>query len=511
MPVSGTIKLFIFDVKINKKRDTIMLKNPRVFEINTRVWLRQFDSTRKARLFDVPAEKWDHLRLAGFDAVWLMGIWKTSKDVIEKCCFEPGLVESYSKALPDWKKEDVIGSPYAIDIYEPDPSVCKKGDLLKFKKMLNDKGLSLILDFIPNHFSAASSLLDTNPGIFLQGREEDLINDPYTFFRHGDKIFAHGRDPFFPAWTDTAQVNYYSKEAREYMTGVLLMLTEVCDGVRCDMAMLALNNIFGNTWQGTAAKPDDDFMKQEFWKNAIEKVKNASPGFTMIAETYWNLEYTLQQLGFDFTYDKVLYDRLKSAGAFDIKAHLTADLVYQEKLVRFTENHDEDRAAHAFGIEKSMAAAVAAYTTPGLKLFHNGQPEGKKVKLPVQLGREPNEPLNERLNDFYDKLFKILRHEIFRTGEWELLESSKVWDYNYTNVNVICWQWKSGDEKRLVVVNYSGQNAQCRVQFNPETAEQFLLFNDLLNDKIYVRSVKEIYEQGLYVDLGAYRSHIFSY
>jgi hypothetical protein len=126
-----------------------MLKNPRVFEINTRVWLRQFDSTRKARLSDVPAEKWDQLKLAGFEAVWLMGIWKTSKDVIEKCCFEPGLVESYSKALPDWKKEDVIGSPYAIDIYEPDPSVCKKGDLLKFKKMLNDKGLLLILDFIP--------------------------------------------------------------------------------------------------------------------------------------------------------------------------------------------------------------------------------------------------------------------------------------------------------------------------------------------------------------------------
>ena len=63
------------------------------------------------------------------------------------------------------------------------------------------------------------------------------------------RFIACGRDPFFPPWRDVAQLNYFNPATREAMIGVLTTIAQHCDGVRCDMAMLVLNDVFAQTWQ----------------------------------------------------------------------------------------------------------------------------------------------------------------------------------------------------------------------------------------------------------------------
>ncbi len=488
-----------------------MLLNPKLYEINTRVWIKRFGET--AKLSDIPDEYFKKLAEKGINIIWMMGVWKTSGQVIDKCCFSPDLISSYNKALSDWKKEDVIGSPYAIDVYEVNPALGTLDDLKKLRKQLNKLGIKLFLDFVSNHFSAASELINTNPELFLRADEELLANDPATFFR-ADKdktqIFAHGRDPFFPAWTDTVQLNYFNPAARNFMTQTLLHISDICDGVRCDMAILLLNNVFNNTWMGVLNKSGYHKPEKEFWSEAIQTVKNKSNDFTFLAEAYWDLEWELQQLGFDFTYDKRLTDRLLSDDIYGVKAHIDADISFQQKSARFLENHDEQRAVVSFGEQRSLAAAVLISTIPGMKFYFDGQFEGKKIRLPVQLGREPVEKPCAFVKDYYEKLLLIAKDKIFIEGEFKRLEPISAGGGNDTFENIFAFRWKLNNEMRIITINYSGAAAQCRIIFDPETKEAKTKLTDLMTGESYIRKTEEIKRTGLYVELKGYRSHIFS-
>jgi len=493
-----------------------MQTNLKIYEINARVWIRRFDTAeKKAKLTDVPDSYWQGLADKGFNLVWLMGIWKTCDSVIEKCCFQEGLINSYKKALKDFNSKDVIGSPYAIDKYEINPDFGTQADLKALKKKLNSLGIRLILDFIPNHFSCDSEVIETNPYIFVEADEDYYEKNKYTFFIPqvwDNKYYAHGRDPFFPAWTDTIQINYFCQLARDFMTGILLDLPNYCDGVRCDMAMLILNNVFHNTWIGLLNNYGYQKPDKEFWEVAINAVKSKFPGFIFIAETYWDLEWDLQQLGFDFTYDKRLTDRLHDAPVYSIKQHLLAEESYQNKSVRFIENHDEERAVASFGKARSLAAAVIISTIRGLRFYYDGQLEGKKIKLPVQLGREPVEKPLQEIELFYDKLLEITKDEIFNLGSWQMLEPLSSFEGNNSNQNFLAWLWTYNTDHRLVVVNYSDTVAQCRIKLDVAGYEdEIIKMTDLLTNVEYVRMLSEIYHQGLYVELKPYHSHIIAY
>lgn len=490
-----------------------MVINPKIYEINTRVFLRKFDSTnKKARLLDVPFSYWKYLADLGINYIWLMGIWKTCPATIEKYCFEDNLVKNYSKALKDFKHEDVIGSPYSIDKYELNESICSKDELKIFREKLKSIGLGLILDFVPNHYSSESELIYTHPEIFLQVDEATFKNDNHTYFQPNileKKFFAHGRDPFFPAWQDTIQVNVCNREARKFQKNELKKISEMCDGVRCDMAMLALNNVFKNTW-GSALQEKCKQESTEFWNEIISFIKSQNNKFLFIAEAYWDLEWQLQQIGFDFTYDKSLTDRLKFASAKDVLDHLKAEYDYQIKSLRFIENHDEERAIIEFGKEKSKAAAVIISTILGGKLYFDGQFEGKKIKLPVQLGREPEEKIQESIKYFYNKLLSITNHDIFYLGQWKLLEPISSWMNNYTFKNILAWEWSYNNERRIVAVNYSPSIATCRLKIDVAGYPDEFLIKDLLNQVEYLRSSEEIHTLGLYIELKPFQSHIFS-
>lgn len=488
-----------------------MYKNPALYEINTRVWIKRFGEGKK--LSEIPDEYFKNLADKGINIIWMMGIWKTTPGLIERCCFSPELLSAYNKSLGNWKKDDIIGSPYSIDNYEINPELGSPGDLKILREQLNKFGIKLFLDFIPNHFSAASKLIESNPDLFLPGDEELLNYDPITFFRAAPgkkEIFAHGRDPFFPAWSDTVQLNYYNPRTHDFMTGMLLNISNICDGVRCDMSILQLNNVFTNTWSGVLNKLDFKKPGTEFWKEAISKVKDNNPGFTFIAEAYWDLEWDLQQLGFDYTYDKRLLERLVSDDFHGVGTHLDADVSYQEKSVRFIENHDELRAVKAFGKQKSLAAAVIMSTVPGMKFYFDGQFEGRKIKLPLQLGREPEEKECREVKDFYNKILELTKKEVFRSGNFKKLDALSAGDGNYTYEYFFCFQWLSQKEQWLIITNFSERTSQCRLIFEIEQGPDEINLTDHLTGITYTRTAEEIKSHGLFVELKGYRSHIFS-
>jgi hypothetical protein len=278
-----------------------------------------------------------------------------------------------------------------------------------------------------------------------------------------------------------------------------------CDGIRCDMAMLLLNTIFERTWGARAgAKPADDY-----WRVVIPAIKAQWPEFRFIAEAYWDLEWELQQQGFDHCYDKKLYDRMEHGDAENVRLHLLADSSYQEGMVRFIENHDEPRAASTFPDGKGRAAAVVILTLSGARLLHEGQFEGRKVRLPVFLSRRPAEPVDPDLAAFYERLLRETQRDVFRNGGWRLCDRSG-WPDNQSCLNMLAWYWVKDDERFLVVINFSAGSSQAlvRVPWDELRGKTWHL-NDVLSGETYDRSGDEMRDSGLYVDLGPWQYHLF--
>ena len=395
-------------------------KHPVIYEINTWVWLQELSQEYKSpvTLAKVPREKWDGIADLKVDAVWFMGVWERSPAGIAIANQNKGLLEDFRRALPDFRPEDNVGSPYCVRQYVVDEHLGGPEGLAIARRELAKRGLKLILDFVPNHVAPDHPWVIDHPEYFVQGNADDARNDPASFVEAGGKVFACGRDPYFPAWPDVLQLNAFQPGLRQAVIETLSDIAGQSDGVRCDMAMLLLNQIFERTWGSRAGQRP----ATEYWVEVISAIKKAHPDFLFMAEAYWDLEWELQQQGFDFCYDKRLYDRLEHETAESVRLHLCADLAYQEKLVRFIENHDEPRAAAAFSPEKERAAAVTIATIPGAKLFHEGQFEGRKVRLPVFLGRRPVEPVDPDLQAFYHTLLKAASWEGLRNGNWQLCE-----------------------------------------------------------------------------------------
>jgi hypothetical protein len=491
--------------------------HPLVYEVNARVFLKELSERegKRVTLGTIPDEVLQGWADEGLDAVWLMGIWSTGPTGVRIAREHEGLYGEYKNVLPDFTEEDVIGSPYAIRAYEPAKGIGGFKSLSTLHERMKEHGLGLILDFVCNHTARDHDWVVSHPEFYVQGNAGDEVERPDAFFRvrtdKGDRVIAFGRDPVFPGWTDTAQLNYNSAAARRAIIDEMRKIGGYCDGLRCDMAMLVLHDVFRRTW-GDLAPREGGASEEEFWKEAIRTVRAETPHFVFIAEAYWNLEWELQQLGFDFTYDKVLYDRLLREGATSVLEHLKAEMNYQTRSVRFIENHDEPPAALSLPSDAwQYAAATIASTVPGMVLYHDGQFEGRSVKLPVQLGRRPAQPVNERTRSFYKRLLSCLSSEVFRKGEWELLSVRPAWHDNPTWEDYLAFWWEvpSGGI-HFVVVNYAPHNSQCYVDLPKRSlAGSTMEFRDLMGDAVYIRERNGLVSKGMFFDMPAYGIHIF--
>ncbi|MFH1075692.1 MAG: alpha-amylase family glycosyl hydrolase [Pseudomonadota bacterium] len=481
-------------------------KNPLIYEINTKVWLNELSKkhSKQISLSTIPAQELNQLVEYGIDAVWLMGVWKRSLKGAEIARTHPVLKHEYTDILGSWRDEDIGASPYAILDYEVDPLLGGESGLAALREHFKKHQIKLILDFIPNHFAIDTPFLDTNPSAFLQNESGNQHLDQ-SYFQHknntGNYSFAHGKDPYFPSWTDTVQIDYSKQAARSFMTTLLEKAAAYCDGLRCDMAQLIIPKVFEKTWGKKFDRPET------FWKSAIQKVKSIRPDFTFIAEVYWALEWELQQEGFDFTYDKILYDRLRYSTPDDVRGHLWAELSYQEKLLRFIENHDEDRAITAFA-DKAKVAALLCATVPGATLLHQGQLIGRSKKIPVQLARLPEELPNPDIKSFYHVLLKELKEDIYHLGEWNIIQSFSAGDDTWHNI--VSYQWTMGDQTRIIALNLNKQESSAYIRPRLTLNHgKTILFIDRLNDQRYEYETWRLNKDGLYIKLAPYTAHLF--
>jgi len=479
--------------------------HPFIYEINSWVWLGEL-ARREGRPIDlggVPDRDWDAIAALGFDAVWLMGVWERSPAGIAVALDNPALVESFGRALPDYRAEDVVGSPYCVRSYVVDAQLGGNEGLAAARDALAARGLGVILDFVPNHVAPDHKWTEAHPEYFVTGSDDDLAGDPGSFTRIGSRVLANGRDPYFPAWPDVVQLDAFSPALRGAVVETLRDVAGRCDGVRCDMAMLMLSDVFERTWGDRAAPRPPE----EYWDAVIPAVTADHPDFVFLAEAYWDLEWTLQQHGFRFCYDKRLYDRLVHEGGDEVRGHLSGDVAYQERLVRFVENHDEPRAAATFPGDKARAAAVATLTQTGARLVHEGQLEGRTVQLPVFLGRRPDEPPDAELRAFYGRLLEALSDDVFRDGSWRLAEA-RGWPGDERWRSLVAWTWE-GASRWLVVVNLADATAAglVSVPWDDVRGREWRLA-DTTNAVDLVRAGDDL-RDGLYVELRPWRFHLF--
>jgi glycosidase len=268
-------------------RTVALARYPALFQINTRVWLTELRCTlgRPATLDDLPDAAMDRLAEQGFDWVWFLSVWQTGLAGQQVSRSHPEWRREFQETLPDLQEDDIGGSGFAITGYTVHQALGGDAALARLRERLRTRGLRLRLDFVPNHTGLDHPWVEEHPEYYVPGAEQDLARAPqnYTWVKRqgGDLLLAHGRDPYFPGWPDTLQLNYGNPASQEAMIGELLKIAGQCDGVRCDMAMLVLPEVFERTW-GLPSQP--------FWPHATQRVRQRVPDFCFMAEVYWDLE-----------------------------------------------------------------------------------------------------------------------------------------------------------------------------------------------------------------------------
>ncbi len=474
-----------------------------IYQLNTRI----FCIENGTKLPQTPESFFSSPDVLAADAVWLMGVWFPSTASVKICKSHEGLNHEFQKSLPDLVDTDIIGSPYAVYEYKPNPIIAEHNLQLKqFRYKLNTIGKKLILDFVPNHMSVDSPLIDLYPDLFLYKKEPGAVVCKNSFLHKNGRIYYHGRDPYFDGWTDTVQWDFSNPTTLTLHTKLLLELADVCDGFRCDMAMLPLEDVFERT-HGIRAL--------SYWKELITNIKEFRPDFLFIAEVYWNREYDLQQLGFDYTYDKTLYDRLKYRDGEGIRLHLEATEDYQNHSLRFIENHDEERATFTFGEYANSDFALLCFL-PGSILYHQGQREGRKIKIPVQLARSPKEEKDFLSENFYDRAFSIIQKRQNQNLDLEIFEL-KSYGEEYSVKNCIVRSILNRDNKQLEILIFNSYSheilgamhlTESILEFIKLSNKNELVLKDILTGESYTRE-KEVLRRGMFVRLESGKAHWF--
>ena len=483
-------------------------RHPHLYQINTYAWLEHLSAKlgRTTQLADVPDSEWDAIAKMGFDIVWLMGVWQRSPISIRLNQESKSHYPAYNEALPGWQPEDIIGSPYSVKNYEPDPRIGSWNDIDVARKALHKRKMGLFLDFVGNHTALDHPWIHDHPDYYVQGSQQDFENNRSSFYKidsvKGPVYIAFGRDPYFPPWSDVAQLNHFSPEMRAAQLVELKKIASHCDGVRCDMAMLQLNAIFERIWRSHIA--DTKAPSTEFWTEA----KTAAPDLVLLAEAYWGTEGQLIDLGFDFVYDKGLYDSVRDGNIGDIHSRISQPQDQQSYLARFLENHDEPRFAAVFGNDRLPGVATLMGTLPGMRFYQQGEELGIKLRTPIELRRIADQAIDPVRKEFFAKLLAATKEDAFHAGNVTVVSVTR--DNEPTEDNLFAYEWRTDKAWRLVVANLSNGPAQGRLHLNGGiNAKTTYNLTDQLDGAKYVREGAEIAQLGLFVRRDAFQAHLF--
>ncbi|MBL0953318.1 MAG: alpha-amylase [Leptospira sp.] len=416
------------------------------------------------------------------DEIWLMGVWKNSPSSQRIAQTMPELKPGYHAVRSQLANTDIYGSPYSIYEYNLDPLIGGDTDLTAIYEWFQSKNKKLILDFVPNHMAIDSPLVSEFPNLFLKSFLTE--EDQNSFLHPNGNRYKHGKDPYFDGWTDTIQWDFSNPEVENCHIQILKRIAKHCDGVRCDMAMLPLPDVFEKTHGKRSVY---------HWDKVIHSVKSEFPHFRFYAEVYWGLDATLRSLGFDATYDKSLYDDLVHH-RFEQVAELISNetgQISKPNLIRFLENHDENRAKHTFG-EHSKTYFSLLSCLPGILLLFDGQETGSLKKIPVQLKKVDEEPFDRDIEEFYKRAFSTF------SKRSNLMEYQTV---NYSEMNqlpVFMRLLISNNQTELFLWNYNQVPCSGWIPYEEKIQYQETVIN-IVSNQIYPQGKPQ--KEGMYFKL----------
>ena len=359
-------------------------------------------------------------------------------------------------------------------------------------------------------------------------------------------------------WNDTAQLDLLNPEAREAVIRTILDVARRFHIIRFDAAMTLAKRHYQRLWfpepgtggdiasraeHGVTKAQFDAAMPVEFWREVVDRVQQEVPDTLLLAEAFWLMEgYFVRTLGMHRVYNSAFMNMLKTEDnakyRLSIRNVLEFDPEILKRFVNFMNNPDEDTAVAQFGKDdKYFGVCMLMVTMPGLPMFGHGQVEGFTEKYGMEYRRayrdeQPDRYLIERHER---EIFPLMhRRHIFAEAQNFLLYDLVTHDGS-VNENVFAYSNRAGDEAGLVVYNnkfeHTAGTIRLSVGFSQRTgqddertlvrrtlgdglglqpgARRFCTFRDHISGLEFIRSNASLIEHGLYVELDAYKYHVF--
>lgn len=402
---------------------------------------------------------------------------------------------------------------------------------------------------------------DGRVGIYLEDHYYERTDAAVVFKRvdhHSGsaKYIYHGNDGTSMPWNDTAQINFLNAEAREAVIQTILHVARKFPVIRFDAAMTLAKKHIQRLWfpePGTggaiASRAEhgltrDDFEKQipeEFWREVVDRVAAEAPDTLLLAEAFWLLEgYFVRTLGMHRVYNSAFMNMLKNEENSKyrdvIKKTLEFDPQILKRFVNFMNNPDEDTAVAQFGKDdKYFGVCILLSTMPGLPMFGHGQIEGYTEKYGMEFRRAYwNETPDQWLVERHKReIFPILRKRYLFAGAENFYLYDCFSPEGHVNEDILAYSNQVGQEKSLVIYHNKFADAQGWIKMSVgfavkkgdsksvqqktlgeglgliNTHDSYCIFRNSITGLEFIRNSNELHEQGLFVNLGAFKYHVF--
>jgi glycosidase len=532
---------------------------------NSYVWLDQLSKKYQyeIRTLDkIPNEELDLLAKRGFTGLWLIGLWersRASQKIKQRMGQEDAVASAYSLFSYDIAPD--LGGWEALNNLRS--RAWERGIRLSADMVPNHMGIDSI--WVVEHpdwflstsqppypsYSFRSENLsdDLRVGIYLEDHYYDKTDAAVVFQRRdhqtGDLNYIyHGNDGTSFPWNDTAQLDYTKAQVREAVIQTILHVARNFPVIRFDAAMTLAKKHVQRLWfpepgaggaipsrsqYGMTRAEFDAALPTEFWREVVDRVAAEVPDTLLLAEAFWLMEgYFVRTLGMHRVYNSAFMHMLRDEDNAKYRLAISNTLEFDPQIlkryVNFMNNPDEKTALEQFGSgDKYFGICTLLSTLPGLPMFGHGQIEGYSEKYGMEF-RRPK--LDERPNDGLIRghewrIFPLLH----RRALFADVEQFTLFDFYTTegNVNeeVFAYSNRLNDERGLII--YHNKFAETRGWVKNSVGVQnrtladalslpkdgFVIFKDYVSHQEYIRSCRELREQGLYVELAAYECHAF--
>jgi glycosidase len=400
-------------------------------------------------------------------------------------------------------------------------------------------------------------------GIYLEDHYFDRSDAAVVFKRvdrrsGSERFVYHGNDGTRMPWNDTAQLNYLNPEVREAVIQTILNVARKFPVIRFDAAMTLTKRHYQRLWfpePGTGGAipsradhgmPKEQFNRlipEEFWRQVVDRVAQEAPDTLLLAEAFWLLEgYFVRTLGMHRVYNSAFMNMLKDEENAKYRSVMKNTLEFNpevlKRFVNFMSNPDEETAVTQFGKgDKYFGVCTMMVTMPGLPMFAHGQIEGfnEKYGMEYRYAKWEEQPDQELIQRHEKEMFPLMKRRHLFADVKNFLLYDFFTPEGFVNENVFAYSNSVGDERALVIYHNKYESAQgwvrSSVAYSIKTGEgderkliqkdlgeglglhddqaYFSIFRDNATGLEYIRNSEELCKKGLYVELGAYKYHVF--